>query len=33
VFARVAEATRDILDTTTLADVLQAGVTSLPVEI
>ncbi|MBI1254254.1 MAG: Rrf2 family transcriptional regulator [Hyphomonas sp.] len=33
VFARVADATRDILDTTTLADVLQAGVTSLPVEI
>jgi Rrf2 family protein len=33
VFARVADATRDILDTTTLADVLQAGVKSLPVEI
>ena len=33
VFARVADATRDILDTTTLADVLQAGVTRLPVEI
>ena len=33
VFARVADATRDILDTTTLADVLQGGVKSLPVEI
>lgn len=33
VFARVADATRDILDTTTLSDVLQAGVKSLPVEI
>jgi Rrf2 family protein len=33
VFARVADATRDILDTTTLADVLQAGLKSLPVEI
>ncbi|MBA4340178.1 Rrf2 family transcriptional regulator [Hyphomonas sp.] len=33
VFARVADATRDILDTTTLADVLQDGVKSLPVEI
>lgn len=33
VFTRVADATRDILDTTTLADVLQGGVKSLPVEI
>lgn len=33
VFARVADATRDILDRTTLADVLQTGVKSLPVEI
>ena len=33
VFARVADATRDILDTTTLADVLQGGVKGLPVEI
>ena len=33
VFARVAEATRDILDTTTLADVLEGRTANLPVEL